>query len=637
MPYGPKIAGSASYKWIALVLVLTMSLLTTAPLLHAASNSQMSVQAIHDANLESLVFIQVEAKRANGLKELLTGTGFIVHPDGYVLTCSHVIPVEPDCKIEGIKASIAGRYEHAYPLTVVRRDEQGDVILLKLPQRQKPWRSLQSMADAQVGGEIVALGFPEEQDVVEVPGSIIGVHADGRWLTNTALNRGMSGGPAFDRSGAVVGIVEGGYQEAQSLNVLIPMSFSMSLLQSIHSPLLASTPTPNPSAPETAAPPDLALKPAAVPTSHALTQVKGISYVLTTTTDPVQPGEVAQFTISVHNLTDKSAYLGLAFHVPKFTEYDRLHEGAATGFAGRWVDAGASVSDYVDLKVLGGDRSPPDGSIITMVITDPQRGASVSLSTTVNAAPVATLDLSTSPGTVAPGEAFSYSLAYYNASKETLAGAQLSMTVPVGASLVSTDGGGVLGADHAVHWPLGTVVAGATGQVNLNLKASIAKGNLTALLVQAALRDGGGHVLAQASACKAVYAAPTFSYVLTTTTDPVQPGEVAQFTISVHNLTDKSAYLELAFHVPKFTEYDRLHEGAATGFAGRWVDADASVSDDVDLKVLGGNRSPPDGSIITLAMTDLKRGALVSFSVGVNKAITMFHLGTLPKQASSRQ
>jgi hypothetical protein len=378
----------------------------------------------------------------------------------------------------------------------------------------------------------------------------------------------------------------------------------------VSSPALPTAPTLTPTVTPTP-------KPASWPT----TQAKGISYVLTTTTDPVRPGEVAQFTISVHNLTDKSAHLELTFHVPKFTAYGSFPEGAAAGLAGRWVDAGASVSVNVDLKVLGGNRSPPDGSIITLVLTDLDRGASVSLSTTVNAAPVATLDLSTSPGTVASGETFSYLLAYHNASKDSLAGAQLSMTVPVGVSLVSTDGGGVLGADHAVHWPLGTVAAGATGQVHLNLKASIAKGDLPALLVQAALRDGGDHVLAQASNCKAVYAAPTFSYVLTTTTDPVQPGEVAQFTISVHNLTDKSAHLELTFHVPKFTAYDSFPEGAAAGLAGRWVDAGASVSVNVDLKVLGGNRSPPDGSIITLVLTDLNCGASVSLSVGVGKAV----------------
>jgi S1-C subfamily serine protease len=90
------------------------------------------------------------------------------------------------------------------------------------------------MAEARVGGEVVFLGFPQNQDVVEVPGSITGIHEDGRWLTNTALNAGMSGGPAFDASGSVVGIIAGGYQNAQSLNLFIQISWAAGLLQSIN-------------------------------------------------------------------------------------------------------------------------------------------------------------------------------------------------------------------------------------------------------------------------------------------------------------------------------------------------------------------------------------------------------------------
>ena len=39
------------------------------------------------------------------------------------------------------------------------------------------------------------------------------------------------------------------------------------------------------------------------------------------------------------------------------------------------------------------------------------------------------------------------------------------------AAQFSTDGGGVLGSDGVIRWPLKAVVAGATGRVHLNLKA----------------------------------------------------------------------------------------------------------------------------------------------------------------------
>jgi hypothetical protein len=286
------------------------------------------------------------------------------------------------------------------------------------------------------------------------------------------------------------------------------------------------------------------------------------------------------------------------------------------------VAPGASASANLDFKVIGGNQSPPDGSIVTLVLTDLSRGASVSHSVTVSAAPMATLDLSTQQGTVAPGEAFDYLLAYHNASGNALVGAQLSMPVPVGASLVSTDGGGVLGSDQVVHWPLGALAAGATGQIHLNLKASTAKGDHPALLLQAALRDGGEHLLTQASAFKSFYVAPTFSYALTTTKDPVQPGKVAQFTITVTNLTDSKAFAEFAFHVPEFTTYRDYAEGTPSSVVLGWVAPDASASANLDFKVLGGNQSPPDGSIVTLVLTDLSRGASVSHSVTTNSSFT---------------
>jgi hypothetical protein len=82
------------------------------------------------------------------------------------------------------------------------------------------------------------LGFPFEQDVLAVPGLITGVNNDGRWITNASINPGMSGGPAFDRSGELVGIVAAGYKGANSINLIIRISSSNSLLQYANSPLV---------------------------------------------------------------------------------------------------------------------------------------------------------------------------------------------------------------------------------------------------------------------------------------------------------------------------------------------------------------------------------------------------------------
>jgi hypothetical protein len=84
-----------------------------------------------------------------------------------------------------VKLSLSG-FAYLISFGIIRRDEQSDVVLLKLP--QKSWRSVKSIDRAQVGAPIVALGFPLNQDVVAVPGLITGVDNNDQWLTNAGLN-----------------------------------------------------------------------------------------------------------------------------------------------------------------------------------------------------------------------------------------------------------------------------------------------------------------------------------------------------------------------------------------------------------------------------------------------------------------
>jgi S1-C subfamily serine protease len=215
----------------ALVFLVTIGVLTLPTRLQATDNAAGWIQSIHDANIDSIVFLTSIGKVKNGVSETLNGTGFIVHQSGYVLTCNHVFPDKPDYVSVERTAVIGGRYGTVLPVKIIRRDEQADLMLLKLPQG-KPWRSVKSAVEARVGSDVVAVGFPTDMEMVDTPGSITGVDSDGRWLTSAGLNHGMSGGPAFDRSGAIIGIVEGGHEELKALDLLTPISFATSLLQS---------------------------------------------------------------------------------------------------------------------------------------------------------------------------------------------------------------------------------------------------------------------------------------------------------------------------------------------------------------------------------------------------------------------
>ena len=197
---------------------------------------------------------------------------------------------------------------------------------------------------------------------------------------------------------------------------------------------------------------------------------------------------------------------------------------------------------------------------------------------------------------------------------------QLSLPVPVGASFVSADGGGVLGTDGVVRWTLSTLAASATGEVHLNLKASTTTGARSALLLEAAWRDSGSQILAQASDTKAIYAVPAVSYALTTTTDPVKPGQVVEYKVTVTNLSNITQNVYLTYHVPNFTtNLNGYPAGTLFNYNLGNVTAGATESFNLDFMVLSGAQAPPTGSLITLVLADQIRGDSVSRTVIVKR------------------
>ena len=108
-----------------------------------------------------------------------------------------------------------------------------------------------------------------------------------------------------------------------------------------------------------------------------------VSYALTTTTDPVRPGQVVQFKATVSNLTTASQYVALSYHVPNFTVYGSYPAGTALSYTVGYVAAGASQSvNLATFTVLGASQAPR-GSLITLVASDYARSASVSRTVTV--------------------------------------------------------------------------------------------------------------------------------------------------------------------------------------------------------------------------------------------------------------
>jgi hypothetical protein len=284
-----------------------------------------------------------------------------------------------------------------------------------------------------------------------------------------------------------------------------------------------------------------------------------------------------------------------------------------------YLAAGATQVVSLDFEVLSGTQAPPDGSLITAVVSDRANGGLVSCSATVRSVPAAVLELSTGQSPVTSGGSFSYTLAYHNGTTSALSNAELSFPVPAGASFVSADGGGVLGAGEVVRWTLSSVAAGATGEINIKLKAPSTTVAHGPLVVEAALRNSAGQILAQTSDAKAMYVTPALSYALTTTANPVRPGQGIQFTVTVTNLSSVPQYVALYYDVPQFTTSSGYPAGTALSYSIGYVAAGATQVANLKFTVLSGTQMPPNGSLITPVVSDRAHGAVVSESVRVQE------------------
>ncbi|MES2192078.1 MAG: DegQ family serine endoprotease [Pseudomonadota bacterium] len=146
------------------------------------------------------------------------GSGFIVSPDGIILTNAHVVK---DAKEVTVK--LTDRRE--YRARVLGSDPKTDVAVLRIDAKNLPVVSIGKTSELRVGEWVLAIGSPFGFENTVTAGV---VSAKGRSLpddsavpfiqTDVAVNPGNSGGPLFNARGEVVGINSqiysrsGGYQ-----------------------------------------------------------------------------------------------------------------------------------------------------------------------------------------------------------------------------------------------------------------------------------------------------------------------------------------------------------------------------------------------------------------------------------------
>ncbi|HEX8256522.1 MAG TPA: Do family serine endopeptidase, partial [Allosphingosinicella sp.] len=141
------------------------------------------------------------------------GSGFIISPDGYIVTNNHVIsPARNGATVESITVTLTNRQE--YEAELIGRDTASDLALLKIRASNLPYVRFGDSTRTRVGDWVVAIGNPFGLGGTVTAGivsalhrSIQGAGAYDRYIqTDASINTGNSGGPMFDINGNVIGI-----------------------------------------------------------------------------------------------------------------------------------------------------------------------------------------------------------------------------------------------------------------------------------------------------------------------------------------------------------------------------------------------------------------------------------------------
>jgi len=179
----------------------------------------MSAQDIYDLARTQVVGIVSEAPSLFGIPEVpgtmvpVSGSGFIISSDGYILTNYHVIEL---AHANELPISVVLNDGTSYPAEVVGFENSNDVAVLKIEAEGLNPALIGNSDNIRVGQTIYAVGNPFGDLVYTMTDGIISaldrvVSVEGKSIStfqfSAAVNRGNSGGPIYNTSGEVLGIV----------------------------------------------------------------------------------------------------------------------------------------------------------------------------------------------------------------------------------------------------------------------------------------------------------------------------------------------------------------------------------------------------------------------------------------------
>lgn len=171
-----------------------------------------SIAEIATRTLPGVVSILAEGSAESG-----SGSGFVIRPNGYILTNNHVVSLAD----QGGKLTVVFNDGTRATGTVVGTSPSYDLAVVKVDRRGLPVVALGDSSKVRVGDVAIAIGAPLGLDGTVTSGIVSALdrpvtagegqsQADISYInaiqTDAAINPGNSGGPLLDSEGAVIGV-----------------------------------------------------------------------------------------------------------------------------------------------------------------------------------------------------------------------------------------------------------------------------------------------------------------------------------------------------------------------------------------------------------------------------------------------
>ena len=185
----------------------------------AAAAETAAGQEVYALATKQVVGVTTEITYTNFFGQIsaasVSGTGFIISDDGYILTNNHVID---DARQGGYEVSVLTYDGAEYTADIVGYDTANDIAVLKIDAADLTPVAMGDAGDIVVGRTIYPVGNPLGELNFTMTTGIIS--ATDRAITtdqdngpinmfqiDAAVNEGNSGGPVYDGDGQVIGVV----------------------------------------------------------------------------------------------------------------------------------------------------------------------------------------------------------------------------------------------------------------------------------------------------------------------------------------------------------------------------------------------------------------------------------------------